>query len=688
MRPDQARERIENLRRQINYYGYQYYVLDDPSVPDAEYDRMMRELIELENAFPNFIDATSPTQRVGTEPLATFKQVIHKVPMLSLSNAFNEDEMRLFHERTRDRLNELFYVDATVSGFDDSLNTTEIGYCAETKLDGLAISIAYDRGLLNIASTRGNGYIGEDVTHNVKTIPSVPLRLIGEDIPDYIEVRGEVFMKREGFAKLNARQQEKGEKMFANPRNAAAGSLRQLDARLTAKRPLSFFAYGIGDYRGGAQFNSQMQSLDLLKQWGLPVSPDTRRLHGLDACLEYYKIIQKRRTDLPYDIDGIVIKVDDIKQQQALGYISRAPRWAIAYKYPALEEITQLLDIDVQVGRTGMLTPVARLSPVNLSGVTIANATLHNLDEIRRKDIRIGDMVYVRRAGDVIPEIVSVIKEKRGDVTEFQMPSNCPVCGSEVECPDEGGVAFRCIAGLSCPAQNVRSIMHFASRSAMNIDGLGEKRIVQLIETGMVKTVVDLYALSCEQLVNLERMGEKSAENLLTALDRSRSTTFGRFIYAIGIRDVGEVTARVLADCFESLENLQAASMETLEQLDGVGPIIAHSIHGFFQQPHNLEIIQGLLDAGIHWPRHEKRRPNPTFNNSAFVLTGKLQSMTRIEAKQRLIALGARVTDSVSKKTDYVVYGENPGSKYKQALSLHIPTLTEQIFLEMLTSKE
>ena len=669
MQLEQARHRAEALRQLINKHNFQYYVLDDPSITDNEYDILMRELIDIETDFSDLITPDSPTQRVGVSPVSELKEVKHLAPMLSLGNAFNEDEMRAFNKRIKEKL---------------SVNS--LVFSGETKFDGLAVNILYENGLLVTAATRGDGSIGEDVTHNVRTIPQVPLSLFGENIPHLIEVRGEVVMTHKGFTALNDRQRDKGEKVFANPRNAAAGSLRQLDSRVTAQRPLAFFAYGIGEYKGKTNLTSHTSILRQLKEWGLPVSSDTKRLNGIDACLSYYAEIGAVRSELAHDIDGVVFKVNEISQQRELGFVSRAPRWAIAYKFPPLEEITQLLDIEIQVGRTGALTPVARLSPVNVAGVTVTNATLHNIDEIKRKDIKIGDWVYVRRAGDVIPEIVAVIKEKRANVSDFNMPNVCPVCGSDVV-RQEGEAVYRCIGGLSCSAQNIQAIIHFASRKAMNIDGLGDKLIIQLTESGLISTVADLYSLSKEQLVTLERMGEKSAENLMAALEKSKKTTLERFIYAMGIREVGEATARTLAMRYKSLELIEQATTSELETISDVGPVVAFNIYSFFQQKHNLEIIQRLLLAGIYWENNEDEI-NLIFSGMSFVLTGSLQVMTRDEAKQKLISLGAKVTGSVSKKTNYVVYGENAGSKYEKAIELGITTLNEESFIKMLEKEK
>ena len=655
----QAEARAGTLRAELNRHNYRYHVLDDPAVPDAEYDRLLGELTALEAAYPALITPHSPTQRVGAAPLPEFRAVKHSVPMLSLGNAFSAEDLRAFNKRICDRLGE-----------------TAIDYAAEVKLDGLAVSIVYEAGLLTLAATRGDGHTGEEVTHNIKTIPAVPLSLIGQDAPAYLEARGEVFMTRAGFRALNDKQRAKGEKPFANPRNAAAGSLRQLDARITARRPLSFFAYGIGEYRGKAALRSHTRTLALLRQWGLPTVSETCEAKGVEQCLRYYAQIGGRRAALPYDIDGVVFKVNDINRQQALGYISRAPRWAVAWKFPAAEEMTQLLAIEVQVGRTGALTPVARLAPVTVAGARVTNATLHNLDEIRRKDIQIGDWVIIRRAGDVIPEVAGVIHARRGAVTEFQMPEQCPVCGAGVA-REEGEAVFRCLGGLSCRAQSIQAIRHFVSRKALNIDGLGERLIVQLTETGLVKTVADLYALTAGALAELERMGKKSAENLIAARDKSRATTLERFIYALGIREVGEATARLLAEHFTTLDRLKAATPEALAEIDNIGPVAARNIHGFFQAPHNLAIIERLLAAGIHWETQAGgEQPRPLAGRS-FVLTGTLEGMTRAEARRLLLQAGAKVSGSVSKKTDYVVYGENPGSKYARAKSLDIPTLNE-----------
>lgn len=663
----QAEKKAEELRQTINQHNHRYYVLDDPSIPDSEYDRLLCELINLETKHPELIVTDSPTQRVGATPLSKFEQVTHNIPMLSLSNAFNEIEMQAFNKRVSERL-----------------QVANVEFSAETKLDGLAVSIHYKNAVLTIAATRGDGSIGENITHNVKTISSIPLRLIGNDIPELVEIRGEVFMTHKSFEELNNKQKEKGEKLFANPRNAAAGSLRQLDARITSQRTLSFFAYGIGQYNGDIEFKTHIEILNQLKLWGVPVSPETKEMKNINACLDYYEDIANRRNDLTYEIDGVVFKVNNLLQQQALGFVSRSPRWAIAYKFPPVEEITKVLDIEVQVGRTGAITPVARLKPVFVGGVTVTNATLHNLDEIKRKDVRIGDWVYIRRAGDVIPEVVRVIKEKRENPTEFKMPESCPVCGSAIE-RREGEAVFRCMGGISCSAQNIQAIIHFVSRKAMNIDGLGEKVIIQLTEEKLIDTVDELYTLTHEQLANLDRMGDKSANNLLRALEKSRKTTLERFIYALGIREVGEATARSLALHFKAFENIEMASTEELEKITDIGPVVAHNIHSFFQQPHNQEVIKRLKQY-VHWDK-VKTNNAATLNGLTFVITGTLSSMGRDEAKQKLMALGAKVSSSVSKKTNYVVYGESAGSKYEKAMQLGVETLNEQQFLDLIKHK-
>ena len=660
----QARARIDELRRELDRHNYSYYVLDEPTVPDAEYDRLMRELQELESAHPELRSPDSPTQRVGGEPLDGFEAVRHRIPMLSLANAFSDEEVRAFHERV-------------IKG----LETEHADYVAEPKLDGVAISLRYEQGRLAQAATRGDGNSGEDVTANVRTIAAIPLRLREKDWPDSLEVRGEIYMPLAGFRVYNEMAREEGLKELVNPRNAAAGSLRQLDSRITAQRPLAFYAYALVLETGLPE--SHYEQLQLLKRWGFPVNPEVRRVRDADGCLAYYRELGEKRTGLPYDIDGVVYKVEMREQQQTLGFVSRAPRWAIAQKFPAQEEITRLLGIDIQVGRTGALTPVARLEPVFVGGVTVTNATLHNLDEIRRKDVRVGDWVVVRRAGDVIPEVARVVRERRqGDPDEFRMPAECPVCGSAVE-RGEGEAVYRCTGGLFCGAQRVRSIRHFASRKAMDIEGLGDKLVDQLVDTGLVRSIADLYRLEREQLAGLERMGEKSADNLLAQLQRSKTPELGRLLYALGIREVGEVTAAALARYFGTLQRVAGASEEELVEVPDVGPIVAGHVHAFFREEHNLRILEELRAAGLR-PRavvvDEGEQP---LSGQTWVLTGAL-SMPRARAKALLESLGARVTGSVSANTDYLLAGEAAGSKLTKAEKLGIEVLDESAFQDLM----
>jgi len=591
--------RVNKLRELINQYNYQYYVEDESVIPDAEYDRLMQELTAIENESPELIIDSSPTQRVGSAPLDSFPEIKHEVPMLSLGNAFDEDEMTAFDRRIREKL---------------ELGSVE--YVAETKLDGLAISILYEDGQLIRAATRGDGTTGEDVTLNVRTIKSIPLGLLDEKYPKRVEIRGEVFMTHDGFKKLNDKQRQQGEKLFVNPRNAAAGSLRQLDSRITSERHLSFFAYGVGIAEGGMMPESHAELLSRLKAWGVPVSPETKVMVKLAACFDFYKSIASRRSSLGYDIDGVVFKVNRLAQQDNMGAVSRAPRWAIAYKFPPEEELTEILDIEIQVGRTGALTPVARLKPVFVGGVTVTNATLHNEDELKRKDVRVGDTVIVRRAGDVIPEVLKVVMERRPkNARIFKMPSNCPICGSDIE-REEGEAITRCSGGLYCSAQQIQAIIHFASRRAMNVDGLGDKLIEQLVEKGLINNVSDLYTVTQEQLAELERMAEKSATNIITALNNSKKTTLDRFLYALGIREVGDATARSLASHFGNLSAIQSASQETLEEVADVGPIVARHIVTFFLQSHNQEMINDLLAAGVQC--RNKKRTTTTGENICY----------------------------------------------------------------------
>ena len=660
--------RVNKLRELINQYNYQYYVEDESVIPDAEYDRLMQELTAIENESPELIIDSSPTQRIGAAPLDSFQEIKHEAPMLSLGNAFDKDEMIAFDRRIREKLEQ-----------------GSVEYVAETKLDGLAISILYEDGQLIRAATRGDGATGEDVTLNVRTIKSIPLSLLDEKYPKRVEIRGEVFMTHDGFQKLNDKQRQQGEKLFVNPRNAAAGSLRQLDSRVTSERHLSFFAYGVGIVEGGLMPESHAELLSRLKVWGVPVSLETKVMVKLAACFDFYKSIASRRSSLGYDIDGVVFKVNRLDQQDIMGTVSRAPRWAIAYKFPPEEELTEILDIEIQVGRTGALTPVARLKPVFVGGVTVTNATLHNEDELKRKDVRVGDTVIVRRAGDVIPEVLKVVMERRPKNAKiFKMPSNCPICGSDVE-REEGEAVIRCSGGLYCSAQQIQAIIHFASRRAMNIDGLGDKLIEQLVEKGLINNVSDLYTLTQVQLAELDRMAEKSATNIIAALNNSKETTLDRFLYALGIREVGDATARSLANHFGNLSAIQSASQETLEEVADVGPIVARHIVTFFLQSHNQEVINDLLAAGVHWPDVEIKTDQP-LQGKTFVITGTLESMKRDEAKQRLLELGAKVTGSVSKKTDYVVAGSEPGSKVEKARQLNVEILDEAGLLSLIKS--
>ena len=675
------KERVLKLREDINYHNYRYYVLDDPEIPDSEYDRLLRELQALEQKHPDLISSDSPTQRVGAQPLSAFSEIKHLQPMLSLNNAFNEQEVIAFDRRAKEKLLKEKLIQ-------EKTGKEEIVYAAEPKLDGLAISLLYEDGQLVRGATRGDGISGEDVTQNVRTIDAIPLRLMGKGYPSRIEIRGEVVMTKSGFNRLNENQRKKGEKVFANPRNAAAGSLRQLDSRITATRPLMFYSYGVGLVEGGAIPDSQSGVLAKLKDWGLPVNPEIKQVKGVSGCIDYYHVIEKKRDQLDYDIDGVVYKVDKLDEQEVLGFVSRAPRWAIAHKFAAQEEMTTLLGIDVQVGRTGALTPVARLEPVFVGGVTVTNATLHNQDEIDRKDIRIGDTVIVRRAGDVIPEVVSSVKSKRQKgAKKFKIPKLCPVCGSEV-IRLENEAASRCTGGLFCDAQRKESIKHFASRKAMDIEGLGDKLVEQLVDADKVHELSDIYQLDLVTLANLERMAEKSAQNLLDALEKSKNTTLERFIFALGIRQVGETTAKTLAYHFGSLPKVMAASEVELINVPDVGPVVAESIVHFFNEPHNASVINKLQKAGVHWDDIEVDldKPQP-LANQVFVVTGTLSNMSRDEAKQALQNLGAKVTGSVSKKTDFVVVGENPGSKATKAEALGIEILDEVAFMQLLQKK-
>ena len=670
MNRSEAKQRIGDLRAEIQQHDYRYYVQDAPSVPDAEYDRLMRELQALESEYPEFVTPESPSQRVGGEPLDGFEAVRHETPMLSLANAFSEEEIHQFHDRVS-----------------RGLEIDHVEYVAEPKLDGVAISLRYTDGLLQLAATRGDGVTGENVTSNVRTIAAIPLQLKRRGKsgawPAALEVRGEIYMPLAGFEAYNRRAREEGGKELVNPRNAAAGSLRQLDSRLTAQRPLAFYAYSIVASEGLPE--SHFDALALLKSWGFPVNPEIRRVRDAQGCIDYFIGMGRKRDRLPYDIDGVVFKVDSRDQQVTLGFVSRAPRWAIARKFPAQEEITRLIGIDVQVGRTGAITPVARLEPVFVGGVTVTNATLHNFDEIRRKDVREGDWVIVRRAGDVIPEVARVMTERReGEPPEFQMPQHCPVCGSAVE-RDEGEAVFRCTGGLVCGAQRIQSILHFASRRAMNIEGLGAKLVVQLVDAGLVNSVADLYRLEREQLAGLERMGEKSADNLLAELEKSKTPGLDRLLFALGVREVGEVTAASLARHFGSLEKIMAASEEELVEVPDVGPVVASHVRAFFNEPHNVEIIKELETAGLHWQAPETNEGEQPLAGQVWVLTGAL-GMPRARARTMLESLGARVTGSVSAKTTFVLAGEAAGAKLRKAESLGVEVLDEETFRTLLQS--
>lgn len=662
--------RVEQLRQAINEHNYRYYVLDDPQVPDAEYDRLFRELQALEASHPELVTDDSPTRRVGANAETSFEEVVHRIPMLSLDNAFSDEELQDFDRRIRDRLKT-----------DD-----QIEYVCEPKLDGLAVSLHYESGILTRAATRGDGYAGEDITANIRTIPSVPLKLRGSGFPDLVEVRGEVYMPKAGFEKLNQTLANKGEKNFVNPRNAAAGSLRQKKPSVTARRPLEMCAYSVAVTEESVLPETHWDSLQQVSDWGFRINPEMRKATGVDECLAAYRELMDKRAELPYEIDGIVFKVNRLELQNALGFVSRAPRWAIAHKFPAQEELTVIEDVEFQVGRTGAVTPVARLKPVFVGGVTVSNATLHNMDEIHRLGVRIGDTVFIRRAGDVIPQVVKVVLEKRPDsAREVELPATCPVCDSDV-IQIEGEAVARCSGGLFCPAQRKEAIRHYASRKALDIEGLGDKWIELLVDKGMVKTVADLYGLSKEDLTGLERMGDKSASNLLAAIDKSRHPVLWRFIYALGIREVGEATAKALASHFGTLEAIAEADEEALQQVPDVGPIVAGHIRSFFDQSHNQETIDALRTAGVQWQTETiTAEPKPLLGET-WVLTGALSGMTRDEAKERLEQLGAKVAGSVSKKTACVVAGEAAGSKLTKAESLGVKVLTEEAFVAFLES--
>ncbi|HWJ04712.1 MAG TPA: NAD-dependent DNA ligase LigA [Steroidobacteraceae bacterium] len=664
-----ARRRVHELREQIESHNYRYYVLDDPQVSDTQFDALMRELRELETTYPELADPDSPTQRVGGQASREFRAVVHAVPMLSLENAFTEQDILDFDRRARERL-----------------DVEQIVYSAEPKLDGLAVTLRYERGRLVQAATRGDGTKGEDVTPNVRAIRSVPIQLRGTRLPEVLEARGEVFMTRKSFEALNRRGQERGEKTFVNPRNAAAGSLRQLDPSITAQRTLDLFFYGIGAVAGWTPPPRHSAMLAALREFGLRTCPDIDVVEGAAGCLEYYARIGARRNTLPYDIDGVVYKVDRIDWQRDLGFVARAPRWAVAHKFPAQEETTTVQDVRFYVGRTGALTPVAHVAPVFVGGVTVSNVTLHNMDEVLRKDVRVGDTVVVRRAGDVIPELVRVIPERRpADARVVALPRACPVCGSHVE-RVEGEAVARCTGSLVCAAQRLGALFHFASRRAMDIDGLGERLIAQLIESGRVTTPADLYTLTAAELAGLERMGPKSAANLVAALEGSKRTTLPRFLYALGIRDVGESTALALAEHFGDLDPLMVASLEDIQEVRDVGPVVAARVREFFDEERNRSVVAQLRAAGVAWPRIARSvaaGPGP-LSGKVVVVTGTLTSMSREEAKEAARAAGATVTDSVSKKTSLLVVGAEAGSKLRKAQELGVTVVDEASFLQML----
>ena len=669
-----AADRIDALREQINDHNYRYYALDEPAIPDAEYDKLMRELQQLEAANPELISSDSPTQRVGAAPLSGFDEVQHELPMLSLDNAMNEEEFRAFYQRVKDRLK----------------ISDDVELVFEPKLDGLAVSLLYENGQLVRAATRGDGSTGEDITTNVRTIQNVPLKLSDKAAayPERIEIRGEVYMPKAGFEEYNRKAREADEKVFANPRNAAAGSLRQLDSRITAKRPLEFCAYSVGVVSEEFELPaSHREVLDVIRLWGIKINPETRVASGVEAALECYQSLAEKRMGLDYEIDGTVFKVNDLALQQQLGFVARAPRWAIAFKFPAVEQMTRLLGVDFQVGRTGALTPVARLEPVQVAGVTVSNATLHNMDEIARLGVRVGDMVVIRRAGDVIPQVVSIVESERPQQTEaIEMPSSCPVCDSHVE-KVEGEAVSRCTGGLVCAAQRKEAIKHFASRKALDVEGLGDKLVEQLVEASLIDSVDDLFHLTLEQLSGLERMGQKSAQNVLDALEKSKATTLARFLYALGIREVGVVTAQNLASHFGFLQSIMDASLEQLLEVQDVGAVVAEHVMNFFAEEHNRTVIEQLQKAGVHWDESEPvvaAEGELPLDGQVVVITGTLSMLTRDQAKAHLQALGAKVTGSVSAKTDFLVAGEKAGSKLAKANQLEVPVKDEAALVELL----
>ncbi len=671
-----AQQKILKLREQLEYHNYRYHVLDDPEVPDSEYDRLTNQLVALEQRHPEYQSINSPTQKVGGYSSKTFSEVVHAIPMRSLGNAFDTEEIISFDRRVKEIV---------------ELENGEVEYVAEPKLDGLAVSLRYENGWLVQAATRGDGKKGENITHNMRMVLSdaTQLKTNSNRVPKVLEVRGEVFMSKGDFDALNEKQRGSGQKLFVNPRNAAAGGLRQLDPAVTASRPLSIFCYALGEVVGGEIPGTHLESLKFIKDYGLPVTELVKSVTGVDGCLGYYQELLDSRDKLPFDIDGVVYKVSRMDWQNSLGFTAKAPRWAIAHKFPAQEELTQVESIEIQVGRTGAITPVARLKPVFVGGVTVSNATLHNRDEIRRLDVRKGDSVIVRRAGDVIPEVVSVVKSKRPRRTKaFKFPNTCPVCHSQIVFEGDG-VVGRCSGGLFCGAQKKESIKHFASRKAMDIEGLGDKLVEQLVDDKMIDNVADLYGLTMEQVSALERMAEKSAQNLIDAIEKSKNTTLAKFLFGLGIPLVGETTAETLSDNLLTLEAIKQKSSEELQQIPDVGPIVADSVNTFFDQPHNQEVVEKLLKAGVQWPTPEKtvNSGKGFFVGKTVVLTGTL-SMSRSEARSLLQSQGAKVVGSVSKKTDYVVVGEEAGSKADKAESLGVTILDESQFLDQINNQQ
>ena len=665
---ENIKDKIQELIEKISTFDYQYYVLDNPSISDFEYDKIFRSLVDLENENPELIRPDSPSQRVGGKALDAFESVIHRQAMLSLNNAFDEDELIAFDKRIK-----------------DDIGIDEVEYAVEPKFDGLAITLTYENGIFVQGATRGDGYTGENVTHNLKTIRSIPTKLNYIHPPKLLEVRGEVLMLKKDFELLNQKQESLGEKQFANPRNAAAGSLRQLDPRITATRPLTFFSYGLGISEPNLNLKTHTQTIQLLKQFNLPISDLSTSVKGVKGLQSFYDKVSKLRNALAYDIDGVVYKVNSFNYQNELGFLSRAPRWAIAHKFPAEEALTEILDINVQVGRTGAITPVARLKPVFVGGVTVTNATLHNEDEMTRKDVHIGDIVSVRRAGDVIPEIVRVLINKRPKtIKKFRMPTECPECGSALVRIDDEAI-IRCSGGLVCPAQQKQSIIHFASRKAMDIEGLGDKSVEQLVTVGLIHELPDIFKLKLEQLINLDRMAEKSSRNLLDAIEKSKSTSLPRFIYALGIRNVGESTAKDLAGFYGDLDEIMKQTEESLQIVPDIGPTVAKSISDFFRQTKSREVINSLIGLGVHWPKYDiKKSSSGIFATKTFVLTGTLPSMSREEAKSIIEMNGGKVVGSVSKKTDYVVAGSDAGSKLTTAQELGLKIISQQELLKLI----